>query len=140
MDELAKRTYICLHLERARDDLNIARDNLGFDHYRGAANRAYYTIFHAASAALLWSGIERSRHTGVQAAFSQFLVKSGIIEPMYSKIYTKAQKVREEQDYDLSADSLSEEEIQQLVDDSEQFLSRIEQYLGQVGVICNESN
>jgi uncharacterized protein (UPF0332 family) len=116
--------------------LNIARDNLAFDHYRGAANRAYYTIFHAASAALLWLGIERSRHTGIQAAFSQFLVKSGAIEPKYSKIYTNAQKVREEQDYDLSADSLSAEEIQQLVDDSEQFLSRIEQYLEQAGTTC----
>ena len=133
MDELTKRTYIRLHLERVQDDLSIARDNLKFDHYRGAANRAYYTIFHAASAALLWLGIERSRHSGIQSAFSQFLVKSGPVEPEYSKIYTKAQKLREKQDYNLTADSLSKEEIQQLVDEAGQFLFRIEQYLEQAG-------
>ena len=79
MDEATKREYIRLRFERAQDDLMIARDDLTRAHWRGAVNRSYYTIFHAASAVLLWLDIERARHSGTQAAFGEFLVKRGKI-------------------------------------------------------------
>ena len=103
MDDATKRADIETRLAKARDDLLTAQDDLGHGHWRGATNRAYYAVFHVASAVLLWLDIERARHSGTQAAFNEFLVKPGKLEPEYGQIYSRARKAREEQDYDLQA-------------------------------------
>jgi hypothetical protein len=135
MDDATKRAYIQVRLAKAQDDLATARDNLAYNHWRGAVNRAYYAVFHAASAVLLWLDIERARHSGTQAAFGEFLVKSGRIEPEFGEIYTRARKVREMQDYDLEAVPLTAQDAERIVDDAERFVARMERYLRQVGAI-----
>ena len=40
------RAYAQLRLERAREDLATARDNIGHGYFRAAVNRAYYAVFH----------------------------------------------------------------------------------------------
>jgi len=135
MDEATKRAYLHARLDKARDDLSNARSDLEHGYLRGAAHRAYYAVFHMASASLLWLDVERARHSGVQSAFGERLVKSGIIEPEFSTLYAEARKIREEQDYDLDADPLDAVEASQIVDDAERFVNRIEQYLRQVGAI-----
>jgi uncharacterized protein (UPF0332 family) len=79
-------------------------------HWRGAVNRAYYAVFHAASAALLQPDIERARHAGVQAAFGAFLVRPGRIELGFGQIYSRVRQAREIQDYDVTAVALTFEE------------------------------
>jgi uncharacterized protein (UPF0332 family) len=135
MDDTIRRTYIRARLAKAQDDLVTARDDLVHGHLRGAVNRAYYTIFHIASAALLWFDIERAKHSGTQAAFNEFLVKPGKIEPEYGEIYTKARKTREEQDYDLRAVPLAAHDAEQIVHDAERFVARLERYLREVGAV-----
>ncbi len=135
MDDATKRTYIRTRLSKAREDLAAARSLLTLGYLRVAVNRAYYTIFHTASAALLWIGVERSRHLGVQSAFGEFLVKPGIIEPEFGRLYVKAREAREEQDYDLEAAPLTAQDASQIVDDAERFVNRIKQYLRQVEAI-----
>jgi uncharacterized protein (UPF0332 family) len=133
MDEATKQAYIRVRLDKARSDLSNARNDLEHGFFRGAANRAYYAVFHTASAALLWLDVERARHSGVQSAFGERLIKSGIIEPEYSTLFVEARKIREEQDYDLEAAPLTLQDAAQIVDDAERFVNRIEQYLRQVG-------
>jgi len=135
VDDATKRAYIRTRLSKAREDLAAARSLLTLGYLRVAVNRAYYTIFHTASAALLWIGVERSRHLGVQSAFGEFLVKSGSIEPEFGRLYAKAREAREEQDYDLEAAPLTLQDAAQIVDDAERFVNRIEQYLRQVGAV-----
>jgi uncharacterized protein (UPF0332 family) len=103
MDDATKRAYIEIRLAKARDDLLTAQDDLEHGHWRGATNRAYYAVFHVASAVLLWLDRERARHSSTQAAFNEFLVKPGKLESEYGQIYSRARKAREEQDYDLQA-------------------------------------
>ena len=133
MEPRLKRTYIGLRLERALEDVAAARDDHAHGHYRAAANRAYYAIFHTASAALLWLGVERVRHSGVQSAFSQHLVKTGVIEPEYGVTFSEARKQRERQDYDLEAVPLEAGEAADLVELAARFVERIERYLTDVG-------
>jgi uncharacterized protein (UPF0332 family) len=113
--------------------LDSAHDILALGHFRAAVNRAYYTIFHAASAVLLWHDVERSRHSGVQSAFGEMLVKPGIIEPEFGRIYTKARKAREEQDYELLAGPLTKTDAEEILNDAENFITRMERYLNEVG-------
>jgi uncharacterized protein (UPF0332 family) len=134
VDDVTKRLYITAHLARATDDLATARDNMAHGHWCGAVNRAYYAIFHTASAALLQLDIERARHAGVQAAFSTFLVRPGLIEPEFGQLYSRIRQAREMQDYDVTAVALTFEETERLVSDAERFVTRVESYLRQVGM------
>lgn len=134
MDDVTKHLYIAAHLARATDDLATARDNVAHGHWRGAVNRAYYAVFHAASAALLQLDIERARHAGVQAAFGASLVRSGLIEPEFGQLYSRIRQAREMQDYDVTAVALTCEETERLVSDAERFVTRVESYLRQVGM------
>jgi uncharacterized protein (UPF0332 family) len=131
MDIPTKRAVIRIRLDRAREDLDTAHDLLKASRWRGAVNRAYYTVFHAASAALLWLDIERAKHSGIQAAFSEYLVKPGLIEVEYGRTYRRVREWREEQDYDIAAKQLDESAATQIVNDAEHFLDRIERYLRQ---------
>lgn len=118
MDISTRRTVIRLRLDRAREDLDTAQDLLKASRWRDVANRAYYTIFHLASAALLWLGAERARHSGIQAAFGEFLVKPGLIEVEYGRIYRKVREWREEQDYSIVPRQLDEQLATQIVGDA----------------------
>ena len=135
MDITTKRTLIRLRLDRAQEDLSTARDLLKISRWRAAANRAYYTIFHVTSAALLWLDVERSKHSGIQAAFNEFFIKPGLIEVEYGQIYRSAREWREEQDYNVLTKQLDEITAAQIVQDAERFIARLESYLLQEGAI-----
>lgn len=89
MDVDRKRVAIKLTIEKAREDLAAANELADLSHGRAAINRAYYVAFHAATAVLLWHDIERSKHTGVQAALNQFLVKPELVDVEYGRIFRK---------------------------------------------------
>ena len=103
--------------------------------WRGAVNRAYYTVFHVASAALLWHDEQRSKHSGVQAAFGALLIKSGKIEPEYGKIYAEARRLREDQEYLFEDEPLTEADARRVVADCEQFVERLTRYLREAGAL-----
>ena len=88
-----------------------------------------------ASAVLLWLDIERARHSGTQAAFNEFLVKPGKLEPEFGQIYSRARKAREEQDYDLQAAPLTYEDAARIVADAERFLARLDRHLREAGAL-----
>ncbi len=135
MDIGEKRTIIHVRLDKAHDDLATARDNLAGSRWRGAVNRAYYAIFHVTSAALLWLDQSRSKHSGVQSAFGEFLVKPGLIEREFADIYADAREWREEQDYRDITRPLDEATATQIVQDAERFVARLERYLREVGAM-----
>jgi uncharacterized protein (UPF0332 family) len=136
VDTNAKIAAINQRLERAKDDIETARLDLDAGKWRGAAIRAYYTVFHVASAALLWHDQERVKHSAVEAAFGQVLVKPGHIEPEHFRIYRDARRMREQQDYEFTAPPLAEEKARQVVADCERFVERLTRYLREAGAIA----
>lgn len=135
MDKATKTAAIAQRFERAKDDLETAHVDLAAGKWRGATIRAYYTVFHVASAALLWHDQERAKHAGVHSAFGELLVKVGKIEPEYGKIYTEARRMREATEYDFEGKPLTEEDARRIVADSERFVVRLQEYLRTVGAI-----
>jgi len=71
--------YLKAKLDRSREDLADARDLFQQGKYRLSINRAYYAVFHIVSATLAAMGQERSKHSGVEAAFHQYLIKPGLV-------------------------------------------------------------
>ena len=84
-----------IRLDRSREDIETAKELLDLGRYRAAVNRAYYAIFSITTALLLTQTIERSKHAGVESAFIQHFVKTGIFETEYGRIFDYIRKKRE---------------------------------------------
>lgn len=98
MDKRIKE-LIKVRLEKAREDIDTAVELLSLKRYRAAVNRSYYALFSVTTAVLLTKRLERSKHSGVEAAFNQHFIKTGIIEIEYGKIFNYIRRKREESDY-----------------------------------------
>jgi uncharacterized protein (UPF0332 family) len=68
------------HLDRAEELLRAAEDLNELGYPADSISRSYYAVFHAATAALLELGIQRSSHHAVWAAFGQFVTAPGLME------------------------------------------------------------
>lgn len=88
-----------LHLERADDCVMDAELLLSAHRHSAAIGRAYYAMFHAATAALLKMDIKRHSHQGIISAFGQFIVKTGKVEQRFHKYIAEAFDLRLESDY-----------------------------------------
>jgi uncharacterized protein (UPF0332 family) len=133
MDENT-RIIIGIRLEKARQELEAVRQLIDSTMYRIAISRAYYAIFGITTAVLLTRDIDRSKHSGVQAAFGHYFIKPGIIEPEYGKIYSLLRSAREESDYS-DYGQFTQERAEKMLADAERFVVRMERYLREVGVI-----
>ena len=58
-------------LERAREMLDAAKQNLNINQYRTSLNRSYYAVFHAMRAVNILDGYDSSKHSGVIAYFNK---------------------------------------------------------------------
>ena len=92
---------------------------------RSAADRAYYSMFHAAHAALAHQGVKAPRsHRGLRSVFGQELVSTGVIEREYSRDLTKAHEARQESTYEAYG-QIDDQEVADLISGAEGFLARI---------------
>ncbi len=62
------RDYARLRLERAREEVATASENIAHSRYRAAVSRAYYAVFYMASAALFSQSIQRDKHSPMRRA------------------------------------------------------------------------
>lgn len=115
------------YLEKAHQALDTGTQNLRYNDPDAAINRAYYAIFYAANALLVTKGLERSKHSGVIAAFRQYFVKPGLIEPEYSDYYGRTMDERQLADYTLAAQDANRAST--ALDRARRFVTRVEQYL-----------
>lgn len=98
-DGTRERIVACL--SRAHRAIETGRLVMNHEDYITAVNRAYYAMFYAANALLSTTGLERSKHSGVIAAFRERFVKPGIIEVELSRYFGEALDERHNADYEL---------------------------------------
>jgi len=128
------RAYARLRLEMASEELDTARENIAHGRYRAAVSRAYYAVFYIASAALFSQSVVRGKHSGVESAFSEYLVKPGHVEVEFGRLYQKARRQREEADYaeDVIVDEAT---ARQTLTDAERFVDRLVGFLKDAGAL-----
>lgn len=68
--------------------------------YRIANNRAYYSIFHALRAVLVFDNFDSSKHSGVITEFRRRYIKENIFHIEVSKMIGSAFTIRNASDYD----------------------------------------
>ena len=109
-----QKDYAKYRIERAREDLEAAHLLYDAGNYRIANNRAYYAIFHAMRAVLVFDNFDSSKHSGVIAEFRRWYIKEGIFPIEISKMIGSAFTIRNASDYDdmfIASKSETEEQI-----------------------------
>lgn len=99
MNQKNKNLNVSAEWQKAQTALKEAQVLLAEELPEGAISRFYYAAFHAAKALLLTEGLEERSHKGVGRFFSLHFVKSGKVDPKFSRILSHSQQDREEADY-----------------------------------------
>jgi len=87
------------HLQSAEMFIRESEHLLSGGFYNGTVGRAYYAMFHAATAALLAKDIERTSHHAIISAFGEFLAKPGLVDGKLHKHIIEAFTLRNDCDY-----------------------------------------
>ena len=113
--------------ETARNDLKSARALFFIEDYKGANNRAYYSIFHAINAVHAVSGKAYKRHKDAVANFNKDYVKTSVFPREMGRKIGQAEEIRHASDYD-DFYIASKEESEQQISVADEFIILAEKY------------
>lgn len=122
------REMILGQIAKAEEKLNAARSLMKGGFLDDAISRAYYAIFHAASAILLSEGISVESHSALKDMFGLHFVKTGRINRKYGRILSKLKDERETGDYDIYT-SFDKEDAEGAVKEAGEFLAAMKKHL-----------
>jgi len=108
-------------LLKASERLGAAEHLLQHGYYEDASSRAYYSMFHAASALLEARGVYTSTHGGVVSRFGQYWIQTGEAPPDLGRAFNEAQQRRARSDYE-PASSISAEDARESIQGAERML------------------
>ena len=86
-------------LEKAANELKVARANFSLGHYDVAVGRCYYSIFSAMRALLAMKKLDSKSHKGVISLFGQHFIRENLFPRGFHRIITEAKDIREKADY-----------------------------------------
>ena len=122
-----RKDLVLYRLETAKEDLESARILYANKSYKGANNRAYYSIFHTVNAILALDGKAYRRHKDVIANFNKDYVHTGIFPKDLGRKISKAEEIRHASDYDDFYIAVIAD-VEQLISTAEEFLEAAEIY------------
>ncbi len=123
------RNYATRSLQVAEEMLADARLLLQHGRLKSAADRAYYAMFHAATAAvsLRVDRLPRS-HKALRTLFAQHFIASGQLDRALSRDLAFAFELRQASSYEVDT-AFGQETVQDLVDRVERFVATIQRLI-----------
>jgi len=115
----------------AKESLKAAKDLLSLGYWGYAASRAYYAMFHVATALLLQKDMSFSKHSGVISAFGREFAKPGIVPQEYHRRFKEAYELRNVSDYGRTGKA-NEAQAREIVRWAEKFIDIADQHIGNV--------
>ena len=122
-----RKDLVLYRLETAKNDLRSARALFGLGDYKGANNRAYYSIFHAINAVHAISGKAYKRHKDAIANFNKDYVRTSIFPREMGRKIGQAEEIRHASDYD-DFYIASKEESEHQISVADEFIDIAEKY------------
>lgn len=113
---------------KATDCLADAKCLLSNGSFKGAANRAYYAVFHAMRAVLAYDGIDMKHHSGIISEFRRLYIKTALIDKRHSQTISLLSDSRNNSDYD-DFYIISKAEVIDYLELAEEFLAAISLFL-----------
>ena len=115
-------------LDIAREDLQVAIENMSANHLRAANNRAYYSIYHAITAVLALEQTAFKRHKDTLAYFNKKYIKDDTFPRTLGRQISRAEEVRHASDYDEFY-IVAKEETQKQIECAQTLLQLVEMYI-----------
>jgi len=109
-----KSEVIQYWMEKAYEALESAKSEFMAGRLSFTINRTYYASFYAASSVLMQLGKYFKKHTGVRSSVHQLLVKEGMIDVKWGKLYDLLFENRQRGDYMELVTFTTEETIELL--------------------------
>lgn len=125
------KELIRYRMERSKEMLVAAEENLNVRQYGTSLNRSYYAVFHAMRAVNMLDGFDSSKHSGVIAYFNKAFLKEGKLDKNLSKIIKDASYLREKSDYD-DFYLASRQDAKMQLDNARKFVEAVVKYLDSV--------
>lgn len=122
-----KSDLVKYRLDSEETDLRSSRILLDADDYKGANNRAYYSIYHSIAAVLAMDGEAYKRHKDAIGNFNRKYVKSEIFSRELGRRIGHAFEIRNASDYNdfyIAVRSETEEQIAT----AEELLATVREY------------
>ena len=123
-----KQSISKARIANAESCLHAAKCLYEIEEYKSAANRCYYTIFHAMRAVLAMDGIDMKHHAGVISEFRRLYIKTHCFDESLSTIISSLFDMRTDSDYD-DFYVLSKTAVAAAVTDADFFLRSVKTYL-----------
>lgn len=115
-------------LEQSKENLEEAEALFNIGKYKGANNRAYYSIFHAIKAILALEEIDFKKHSSVIAYFNKNYINTGIFSKELGKKISQSVYFREKSDY-VDFYLVTKDETQSQIDTAKEMIKQAEIYL-----------
>lgn len=117
-------------LEQAKENLEEAETLFNINKFKGANNRAYYSIFHAIKAILALEQTDFKKHSSVIAYFNKEYISKKIFSRELGKRVNEARFFREKSDY-VDFYIVTKEECQKQIETAKIMIERTEKYIEQ---------
>lgn len=128
-----KRELALDRIQQAEESLEEAKYLFdGKKSPRSVINRAYYAMFYAILALLIFEKFSSSKHSGVLSYFNSQFVKTGKIPKELGRAVNKAFDLRQRGDYREQA-ILTREQVAPYLDHAANFIAAVKSYLQDAG-------
>lgn len=131
MPEENKKALCKYRIERAYECLKSAEVLILAEDYSAAANRAYYSMFHAMRAIMALDGEDRKKHSGVVAYFQENYIKKGVFDKQHSYAIKNAFLVRQESDYE-DFYIVSRKDAAEQIENARKFVETVDVYIKRI--------
>jgi uncharacterized protein (UPF0332 family) len=121
---------IRLHLAKAAEKLQAAKELFSSKYLDDAASRLYYVLFHTVGACLRWKRVDLSshKHTVIITQFRTHFIESKIFDWSLFQLILELKSVRESADYGIYQPS-DPEKIKDLITESDNAFQKMQQWL-----------
>jgi len=120
------------HIKRAERSLKSSVFLLEKGRYEDAASRAYYSVFHAAKAALASVEEQPKTYEGVVRIFGERFMKTEVFPAEMGKTLVLAKGLREKADYEPTI-VVQKEHVEDIIEKTTNFLNVIKEHLREIG-------
>lgn len=115
-------------LDQAKENLEEAEALFNINKFKGASNRAYYSIFHAIKAILALEETDFKKHSSVIAYFNKEYISKTIFPRELGKRVSEARFFREKSDY-VDFYIVTKEECQTQIETAKLMIEYAEKYI-----------
>jgi len=120
-----RTTLVELEMEKAKKTFSEIELLTKAGLWSTAANRLYYSVFHAVNALLIKDGHKVQTHQGTHIVFSMRYIKNGTFPAEDGRLYSQLQTMREESDYNCIYD-VDPEELKSKLPPAKNLIDRID--------------